>query len=291
MVRISSETLHDRVLSVDEVSTLPISLARILEVTSDRSSTALDLAAEIAKDPALTMKVLRTVNSAFFGFRRRIQTVSDAVILLGFTEVERLALAISVINLFGGERERARSLSQLWRHSLAASMAASILVEEYKHEIEETGSAHVAALLHDIGKAILGQAVPEAVHEIERLLEAGECRPFEAEMEVLDGVSHCEVGAWVAEGWSLPVGLVESLMLHHRPDEAPKGHVLVHITHLADALCHELDIPSVRVPGKSPTASPESYALLAMDDSIVKQIDNRLQKQRGVIGAVAAHAV
>ena len=289
-IRFHMDEVRDRVFGVEEIATLPPALASILSVTKDPHSTAMDLAEEIGKDPALAAKVLKTVNSSFYGFGRRIQTVNDAVVLLGYIEVERLALAITVINLFGGDWKQARFLSQLWRHSLAASIAADLVGKASKAQTTDIAGAHVAGLLHDIGKAVLSQSMPDVFPVIIELVERNGYDPLTAEQEVLDGVDHSEIGGWIANNWSLPPSIVESIRTHHNPDKATSGRILPHITHLANAICHSIDVPSMVI--ESPTAaqigSPDSWALLGLDDSIIDHTLQRIENQRDFIGAMSA---
>lgn len=288
MRSISADEVKTRVHDLEQVSTVPESLARIMAITQDPGSTAMDLANEISKDPALTLKVLRTVNSSFYGFERRIQTVSDAVILLGFTEVERLALTISLINLFGGSRYKARALNQLWRHSLVASMAADILVEVYAPKAPDAAGVHASALLHDVGKAVIWQCFPDILPQILRVMKEEGRTAQEVERELLDGVDHCEVGAWVADSWNLPHSVVESIRYHHAPDECDATHVLVHVTHLANAACYQVGCPSMQEQKGAAPAHDVSCQVLQTDNLFAQRVDERVQSRRDVFGAIAS---
>lgn len=286
MVRYGLATVRRKVYATEEVATLPVSVARILTITQNPASTALDLADEIARDPALTLRVLRAVNSSFYGFNRRIQTVSDAVVLLGFTEVERLALSIAIINLFGGEKHHARALAQLWRHSLACSFAADVIAESYARTRTAIGGVQVAALLHDIGKAVLWQSLPEAAPEILSLMSQERLSAREAELEVLGGVSHCEIGAWIAEAWSLPARLVDALRYHHTPESAPEDNIFVPVVHQADALCCELGFPAVQL--EPPAAPPlaDSHELPNVEENLVRLVRERIEQQHRLLVAI-----
>ena len=291
MLKMDPARMRDRVYSIEELATLPSAVVRILSITQDPSSTALDLAAEIVKDPVLTMKVLRTVNSSFFGFNRRIQTVSDAVILLGFTEVERIALAISLINLLGGDRDRARGLTQLWRHSLVASISADLITESEEERTPEYAGVHVAALLHDIGKAVIGQYFPEVAAETLRRMEQEEVASFEAEREIMGGISHAEIGAWLADRWSLPLPLVEAILLHHSPEEADDNQPLVGVAHLADVVCYELEVPSLILETRSCIVKAQPVDGLSLGEELLGRVRQRLDRQRNLIGAIAARSL
>ena len=279
--------VREKVWALDEIATLPSTLVRILSVVQDESTTALDLAAEITSDPALTLKVLGTVNSSYYGFHRQINSIPDAVVILGFDEVERLALAISVINLFGRDQESARALHMLWRHSLACSVVAGCLETHYRSRFPSISGAHIAGLLHDIGKAVIAQYFPEAVVPITHLVQEDGLSVLEAEREVLEGSSHCDIGAWLAERWDLPPTLVESISMHHTPEAVPAGNLLTHATHLADVLCNRAGIRAMNVNTECEVSTGLSLHL-SVEQNVISRIEQRLDKQRGIIGAMAA---
>ena len=289
MTQVCNSPLAERLRDIGEVATLPSVFARILSLVQSESSTALDLAAEISGDQALTLRVLRTVNSSYYGFSRQIQTVPDAVVLLGFSEIERLALAISVINLFRYNRETARALHKLWQHSMAASVVGSLF--EIRHQESRAFSgAHVACLLHDVGKAVIAQYVPEAVVPILSLMNDEGMSSCDAERQVLDGTTHCEVGAWLADKWGLPPALVESIAQHHTPENVPEDHVLVHVAHLADTLCNSLGFFSVNAKQILPPHSRSSESV-HLDSAMMASVREHLHRQLGLLGAVAGGAL
>jgi putative nucleotidyltransferase with HDIG domain len=290
MADVVIKNLKDRIDAIEDVGTLPQVMARILAIVEDDSSTALDLASEISRDQALTMRVLRAVNSAYYGFQRQILTVPEAVVILGFNEVERLSLAIAVINTLGMDRENVKSLRLMWRHSMACSVAGTIFEQRFAAKMPEVRGAHVAGLIHDIGKAVIAQHIPEAVPVIAMRIQEDGLSAAEAEREVLGGYSHCEIGAWMAEKWGLPEPLVESILLHHTTEEVPPEKVLVHATHAIDEICNSLGMLSYNMPYVC-RLNEKSAAIFGYGDELQNAVRAQLDKSQRLLGAVGSGAM
>jgi putative nucleotidyltransferase with HDIG domain len=278
---------RDEVCAIQSLATLPASLARVLALVQDDSSTALDLAEVISSDQALAMRVLRTVNSAYYGLHRQVRTISEAVVILGFNEVERLATTISVMSLFSKDRESIRALQLLWRHSVACSVVAGTLELAPECAEADLGGAHVAGLLHDVGKAALAQHFPEVFAEVLRVVQEQGTTGVQAEEMVMNGVNHAMVGAWLAEQWDLPPALVEAIALHHSPEEAPRGHLLPATVHTANRLCHWLGMGAATAKSAESDPPPEGGPFV-LDSATLDDLRALLQKRRGLIGAMTA---
>jgi HD-like signal output (HDOD) protein len=290
MPQVVIKNVRDRVDAIEDVGTLPQVMARILAIVEDDSSTALDLASEISHDQALTVRILRSVNSAYYGFQRQILTVPEAVVILGFNEVERLALAIAVINTLGMARENVKALRLMWRHSLACSVAGTVFEQRFATPMPGVRGAHVAGLLHDVGKAIIAQHVPEAVPAIVSKVTEDGLELVDAEREVLDGYTHCDVGSWMAARWDLPTDLVESIALHHDVADVPLEKEQVHATHVMDEICKGLGIMSANIP-YTQKLNPSSAELFGYDDELVKAVEDQLEKNQRLLCAVGAGAM
>jgi len=245
----SIENFKKQLAEIREVSTLPHVMVRIMEIITDDNSSAVDLAGEISNDTSLTAKILKMVNSAYYGFYREIAEVSDAVVVLGFNEIRRLSLAISVLDMLGGKNQAHRMA--FWNHSFACAAMCDILARERR--LEEQG-AFTAGLLHDIGKSILDQYFNDMFAAIqERMLERS-LPSYEAERE-LYGFDHADIGYWLAERWNLPVTLGEAIRYHHQPESATELPELAHVVHLADKLSIEY-IKAKKDDGASETEEP-----------------------------------
>lgn len=227
-------SLEELVARVEDLPALPLIVSQVIRLTEDPDSTAADLNAVISCDQALTAKVLRLANSAYYGFPRRVGTVTEAVVLLGFNTIRNLVLAASVSNVLQREAPGYQlARGDLWWHSLTSAMAARLLARKVRFRAAE--EAFVAGLLHDIGKLILSQYVDQAYQELlERVTQGG--LPFmEAEQDIL-GFDHAQAGGLVAEKWNLPETLVEAISCHHQPRRAQNNPSLAAFAHAGDAL-------------------------------------------------------
>ncbi len=230
----SLENFKKKLAEIREISTLPHVMIKIMEIITDENSSAVDLADEIAKDPSLTAKILKMVNSAYYGFYREIDRVSDAVVVLGFNEIRRLSLAISVLEVFGSATEGHRVA--FWNHSFTCAAMSDILAEEW--QLHDQG-AFTAGLLHDIGKMILDQYFAEMFGAVQERMKERSLKAHEAEKS-LYGFDHADIGYWLSERWNLPVGLSEAIHCHHRPEAATETPDLARLVHMADKLSIEL---------------------------------------------------
>jgi HD-like signal output (HDOD) protein len=232
-MRESVEIFKKKLAEIQEISTMPHVMTRIMEIITDEGSSAGDLADEIRKDTSLTAKILKIVNSAYYGFYREIDKVSDAVVVLGFNEIRRLSLAISVLDMFRGIREGHRLM--FWNHSFICAAMCDILAKE--RHMEDRG-AFTAGLLHDIGKSILDQYFSDMFADIQTCMYEREIKAHEAE-QLLYEFDHADVGYWLSERWNLPVGLSEAIHYHHKPESANEIPELTKLVHLGDELSNE----------------------------------------------------
>jgi HD-like signal output (HDOD) protein len=183
-------------------------------------------------DEALTASLLRSANSSWSSSRVEITTVRDAVIRLGASPVLAMTLGRNVRHRLDDRLpEYGLGEGELWRHSVAASLAAELLGPRARHR--PPPEAATAALLHDIGKLVMARFLGPPVLEALREHEARGLTPMDAEAEVL-GTDHAEIGGLIARAWSLPESLVRGIREHGRPRTA--GDTLVHAVYLADVL-------------------------------------------------------
>ncbi len=234
-IDVSVEQFKKKLAEVREISTLPQVMTRIMQIITDENSCAVDLANEIAKDKSLTAKVLKMVNSAYYGFYREIVRVSDAVVVLGFNEIRRLSLAISVLDIFGRSK-RSEIRMKLWNHSLACAALSDILAKQWR--VHDSG-AFTAGLLHDIGKAVLDQYFSSMFAAVQASMQKDSLKTHEAE-RLLFNFDHADIGCWLCEQWNLPVSLSEAIRNHHRIESAEEEELpLAKVVRVANNLANE----------------------------------------------------
>ncbi len=211
----NSACVFEQIEKMGELPSLPQSLLQIQKVASDERSCADDLAKCILQDQALTMRVLKVVNSAMYQRRNqeKVRTVRRAVIVMGFGIVRSLALGLSVFDMMS-KLSRSPWLAEITHHSLATAAFAQILAENSRTvPVEE---AFVTALIHDIGKVVLLECSPSAMDQVLTDL-AGGVPALEAERRHF-GISHDRAGRRLAARWKLPVQLQNIIGDHHDID-------------------------------------------------------------------------
>jgi len=246
--------IKEKLSEIHDLPSLPLAADSIMQAVLDDKSSALTIANAVSKDPAFATRILRVVNSAYYGFYRQITSIKEAVTLLGINEIKMMAMAITIYDLFKIKESRKYNRRTLWMHGVAVAYMADFFQKKMGRGLEE---AYVAGLLHDIGKIVLDQFFPEETHQI--MEEFQSCGNYlQAERNVM-GLDHGELGYLVAERWNLPAEISIGIRYHHAeggemmvapaaaiiylsdffswqvgyvgsPDDAPKGN------HLAEAM-------------------------------------------------------
>lgn len=227
---------------IREIPTLPSVASKVMQILENPRSSASDVERVIMYDQAMATRILKLVNSAYYGFPRKISTVSQAVVILGFVTVKNLVLSISVADFFVmSGKNRIFNRAELWRHSVGTAIAARILARKARFpQLEE---AFMAGLLHDIGKVILDQYFPQEFAQVLQVAKEKNCSVYEAERAVI-GISHAVVGRWIADHWNLPQLLVEVIHYHHQPFENKDYWATTALVHAADIMSREAGIGS-----------------------------------------------
>ncbi|MDX9714390.1 MAG: HDOD domain-containing protein [Dissulfurispiraceae bacterium] len=270
-------TIEKLILNTVDLPSLPPVASKVLQLVNKDGSSIAEMEDLIAKDQAFSTRILRVANSPYYGRGRSIDTVSSAIMMIGFNTMKSLVVAASLKDMHSrfGLFEK-----KLWEHSLAVSITASLIARKTRLVPDE--EAMVAALLHDVGKTVLNNSMSGQYSlVIERVFEEG--IPFyNAETDML-GFNHCNVGGLIARKWKLPKGLEAVIEYHHADDlpafEDTSYEVMCGIVKVADALCLNLGI-GFQMQRIIPDIDIQALGLTNEDmDSISVEVEESVQQQ------------
>lgn len=250
--------LRNRIEKLGDLPTLPHVVQRLAAMIGRPTVSTEEIGSIIEKDQVLAAKVLRLANSPFYGFPSRIGSVAHAVIVLGLNVVKGLTLCASALSIM-----KDAGMDQLWRHSLGVAITANLLATRL--EIKNPEELFVAGLLHDIGKVVLYVKWPEVGTGIKSVLQAGGDRLlFDVEKDVT-GLSHADIGGYLANAWHLPITLREPILYHHDPALAKEAAQQTAIVHVADILVKGLACGN---PGDDiiPPLSKAAWDMVGLDE-------------------------
>jgi putative nucleotidyltransferase with HDIG domain len=208
---------------------------RIIEISNNPNCSSADLVAVIKYDMGITANLLRICNSSYFGLKKKVTSIRQAVSYLGIDQVVSLvAMGNSADNFNKGQEGYDLKEGELWRYSVSSAIIAQELAE--RRNIGDLSLVFTSALLKDIGKLILNSYVNESFEDIMSAVQDQGLSFREAEEKVL-GIDHAELGARVAESWNFSPAMINIIRYHHDPDQAPPGNLFVPIIYLADSMC------------------------------------------------------
>jgi len=235
-----------------ELASLPEIFTRVNAMIDDPRSSAADIGKIVGEDPALTTRLLKIVNSPFYGFPSCIETISRAITIVGTRELRDLILATTVIKLFAGLPNELVTMESFWRHSVSCALLASSLASHRRDETAE--SLFVAGLIHDVGHLIIYRKVPELAREALTRAKYHEVELYRAERDVL-GFDHADVGGELLRMWRLPAKLQETVAFHHAPERAKEFPVETAIVHLANEIANTVTLDTGEISGEMPLES------------------------------------
>lgn len=277
---------NDRILKVienyiDKMPSLPVTVTKIMEICNDPKTSPVDLNRVISVDPVLMGRVMKLINSAYYGLSTEITSLVRAVIMLGINTVKNLALSTAVLGALGkNKKSQAMNMDGFWRHSLCVGVTSKQIAKKTGVQAKELEEYFIAGLLHDIGKIPLNNRLPEEYMQALRVCDSQRVPLYRAEEQVL-GVTHIETGKMVLKNWRLGEDITHAVMYHHSPADYEGEHKqLVNSVALANYFAGyaEIGFAGDRAPEKidpSILAKPEiNWEFLDdLEDTVNQEID------------------
>lgn len=240
------QIVQSAIAEITHIATLPEITLKVIQLVEDPDSTAQDLNNLISNDPALGSRILKVVNSSFYGLSGQIGSINRAIVLLGLNALKNVAIAASLAKLFrGGEMCPSFNARDLWSHSIAVASATQMLAQ--KVELSLPDEAFLAGLMHDLGIMVEMQARPAQFVKVVEKVTADATFSFrQAEIDVL-GASHEDFGAALCRTWKFPVRFASVAGFHHRPLDGPEDNWrLTTLVHIGDILAARLELGYTR---------------------------------------------
>jgi putative nucleotidyltransferase with HDIG domain len=232
-------TIEEIVQDVSTIHSLPLFYSRLSEAINHPRSSISDIAKIISEDQGLTARILKLSNSPMFGYFAKIETITQAVTIIGVQQVRDLSLALSVMDIFKGIPEELVNMAKFWRHSVATGLTARILATSQREANLER--FFVGGILHDVGRLVMFIRIPDLCRDI--LEESRSCNKllYKVERERLS-FDHADVGGNLLRRWKIPPRVSEPVEYHHNCHKAGQYPREVSILHLADIIAHALEL-------------------------------------------------
>lgn len=271
----SREGLRQLIMTTRDLPAMPHVASKVLELSGDPNTSAVRLQQVIADDQAMAARILKIANSAMYACSRKIKTLTEAIVMLGFNSIRSLVVTSAARNLYAGSSARMGLKERLlWEHSVGVACACRLLVQaESPHLAEE---AFLAGLMHDIGKLVLNQQAAERFDEIVQTVYNENTQFADTERALL-GFDHAEVGAALVGKWKLPQALEMVIANHHRPDVFSADTPLLLYLDLANQMCKQQGIGFVHDEAIDLVTS-DSNRLLGMDGAAIAAVTEKLKR-------------
>jgi putative nucleotidyltransferase with HDIG domain len=229
-----TDKIFKKLDSIKDIPTLPTIVFELNELLQDADTPITEISDIIEKDQAMSLRVLKLVNSAFYGIHKEVNDIGNAIVLLGFNTVRNAIVSLSVINSFSGLKSlEGFEMSDFWKHSLAVAVVSKSLAEKTK--IASSDSCFVGGLLHDIGKVILAQYFQDLFKKVWNATQKEKLSFYEAEKKEIS-TDHTKIGAHLATNWELPENFIDVIRWHHDVRNDTESKKMILIIYLSDII-------------------------------------------------------
>ncbi|NOZ38328.1 MAG: HDOD domain-containing protein [Gammaproteobacteria bacterium] len=258
-----------------QVASLPTIYSKIDEALNSANCSNQYLVDILSEDTALSARLLRLANSAMFNFPSKIDSVSNAITIIGTQQLRALVLASSVMKLFKDIPKELIDMEMFWRHSIACAVSARIIASLRRAANVEY--FFLAGLLHDIGRLIMFKEVPAEISQAMQQAKQSQVLLYKVEKEIL-GFDHAKLGSMLLKEWKLPIQLIDSTAFHHNPKRSADFKDEVAVIHVSDIIANSLQLGSS---GEHlvPKLDEQAWDCLGLPDAIINTIINELHKQ------------
>ncbi|MDZ7641206.1 MAG: HDOD domain-containing protein [Desulfurivibrio sp.] len=262
-----------------DVKTLPHVAIKVTKLAGDEQTTMHDFEEVIKLDPVLVTRLLRLVNSPYFGLVQKVESISKAVVFCGIKQLRNLVAVEALRNLFKGDDERF-SREKLWLHSATVAILADMIA---KRVFGMAGDdAFLAGIIHDIGLVAEDQVLPEELRQAADEMRQGKASLIDSERSRI-GADHGEVGALLAREWKLPSEVLKAIKHHHDSDKNFAIPSIPAIIVLADFMAFKMQynpVPGVPVPSLPPALARHVKDMMANYKIIVRDLPAEMEKAK-----------
>ena len=216
----STKTLsrQEVVEMVDQMPAFAESVQQVLELTSDINCSPRDLVRVVEHDPVLTGRILKVVNSAYFGLSRRISSVKEALAFIGLNTLKNVALTVAAIGALPKNNKAGMDMEAFLSHSLGVGAASRWIADRAGLDNREAERSFLAGMLHNFGSVLIALQMPKVYRRVHVIAESTERPTYVVEREIL-GMDHFEIGGLVAEKWKLEASISEAIRYHREIGE------------------------------------------------------------------------
>ena len=269
---------------IDKMPSLPTTVAKILEICNDPATSPADLNRVISLDPVLMGKVMKLINSAYYGMTQEVTSLVRAIIMLGINTVKNLALSTAVLGNLGSQKDfKALNMEGFWRHSLCVGVTSKLIAKRRKINPMILEEYFMSGLLHDLGKIPLNNVISDRYLIAMSTCDKRHVTLYKAEREAV-GADHCDVGRFIMETWKLGTEISDAVAFHHTAEgyQGPAKDIVFTVT-MANYFANtfEIGFAGDRYPEK-PDESIFRYLDVSMDylEEISDSVNKEIEKAR-----------
>jgi len=226
---------------VEKMPAFPQAVTRVLELTAKAECSPKELVQVIEHDPIMTVKILKLVNSAFYGLPRPINSINHGVVYIGINTIKNLALSIAAIGMLPKKTSIDFDMDEFLLHSLGGGAVAKKLAGRLGFNDKDAADFFIAGLLHDFGKVVLAQFKGEEFQQALQLAGSGNISLAAAEQSIF-ATDHAQIGGLLAETWKLPPNLIDSIRFHHEPEANSHDNALIDCIYAANAIVNSIPV-------------------------------------------------